>query len=176
MPASSSAWRARSASSGLTMKSRSWRVSGPPRAQIARLPPRSASTSASREAAIARFSVRSMAANESSATPGSYPVPRFRCRARGYGASMPVEANGRPAPRHDGESIRVAAAGDVHCSDANRDEIAAAFREVDGTVDLILLAGDLTTHGQPEQGRVLADACRDLETPIFTVLGNHDWH
>jgi Icc-related predicted phosphoesterase len=70
----------------------------------------------------------------------------------------------------------VAAAGDVHCSEANRDQIAAAFGEVDGTVELILLAGDLTTHGDPDQAAVLADACRSLETPVIAVLGNHDWH
>jgi Icc-related predicted phosphoesterase len=88
---------------------------------------------------------------------------------------MPVEANGRPGPRGDGPRIRIAAAGDVHCSEANRDQIVTAFAEIDGTVDLILLAGDLTTHGEPGQAAVLADACRDLETPVFTVLGNHDW-
>ena len=89
---------------------------------------------------------------------------------------MPVEADGRPAADSAGTSIRVAAAGDIHCHDANRDEIAEAFAKIDGTVDLILLAGDLTTHGEPEQGRVLADACRSLETPVVAVLGNHDWH
>ncbi|HEY0410642.1 MAG TPA: metallophosphoesterase [Candidatus Dormibacteraeota bacterium] len=88
---------------------------------------------------------------------------------------MPVEANGRPAPRGDGPSIRIAAAGDIHCSEASREQTAAAFAEIDGTVDLILLAGDLTTQGEPEQAAVLADACRNLETPVFTVLGNHDW-
>jgi Icc-related predicted phosphoesterase len=88
---------------------------------------------------------------------------------------MPVEANGRPGPPADGASIRVAAAGDVHCSEANREQIATAFAGIDGTVDLILLAGDLTTHGEPAQAAVLADACRDLKTPVFTVLGNHDW-
>jgi uncharacterized protein len=89
--------------------------------------------------------------------------------------TMPVEANGRPGPPSNGASIKVAAAGDMHCSEANREQTRKAFAEVDGTVDLILLAGDLTTHGEPEQAEVLADACRDLETPVFTVLGNHDW-
>jgi uncharacterized protein len=77
---------------------------------------------------------------------------------------------------HEGTTIRVAAAGDIHCSEANRDDTARAFAEVDGTVDLILLAGDLTTHGEVEQGMVLADACRNLKTPVVAVLGNHDWH
>ena len=42
--------------------------------------------------------------------------------------------------------------------------------------DLVLLAGDLTTHGLPEQAAVLADACRAIEIPIVAVLGNHDHH
>ena len=45
-----------------------------------------------------------------------------------------------------------------------------------GKVDLVLLAGDLTTHGEPAQAEVLADACRGLGLPVLAVLGNHDWH
>jgi uncharacterized protein len=89
---------------------------------------------------------------------------------------MRVEPNGRPSADAGDGCIRVAAAGDIHCSEANRDQIAAAFAEVEGSVDLILLAGDLTTHGEPEQGEVLADTCRALDTPVVAVLGNHDWH
>jgi Icc-related predicted phosphoesterase len=40
----------------------------------------------------------------------------------------------------------------------------------------VLLAGDLTTHGEPEQAAILAEAVRDLGVPVLTVLGNHDWH
>jgi Icc-related predicted phosphoesterase len=72
--------------------------------------------------------------------------------------------------------IRVAAAGDVHCDETNRDELELAFRRVDGDVDAILLAGDLTTYGELEQGELLAEICRGVEAPIFAVLGNHDWH
>lgn len=72
--------------------------------------------------------------------------------------------------------ITVAAAGDIHCSEEERPRLQAAFAEADRRADLILLAGDLTTYGEPEQGAVLADVTRDVETPIFAVLGNHDWH
>jgi uncharacterized protein len=72
--------------------------------------------------------------------------------------------------------IRVAAAGDVHCDEASRDEIARGFAEVDGTVDTILLAGDLTTCGEVEQAGVLAEILQPLATPVYAVLGNHDWH
>ena len=72
--------------------------------------------------------------------------------------------------------IRVAAAGDVHASDAHRERVEAAFAEIDGEADLVLLAGDVTTHGDPEEARVLADACEGLRTPVYAVLGNHDHH
>jgi Icc-related predicted phosphoesterase len=73
-------------------------------------------------------------------------------------------------------SLKLAAAGDVHCSEDTRDAVLTAFDAIDGEVDAVLLAGDLTTHGEPEQAAVLADACRSLETPVLAVLGNHDWH
>jgi Icc-related predicted phosphoesterase len=72
--------------------------------------------------------------------------------------------------------VRIAAAGDVHCREDHREQAIEAFASLRGRADLLLLAGDLTTHGEPEQGAVLADACRQLEMPVFAVLGNHDWH
>jgi Icc-related predicted phosphoesterase len=72
--------------------------------------------------------------------------------------------------------IRIAAAGDVHASEATRDRVLRAFDRVSDEADVVLLAGDLTTTGEPEQAAVLADACRDLPIPVFTVFGNHDVH
>jgi uncharacterized protein len=72
--------------------------------------------------------------------------------------------------------ISIAAAGDVHCSEENVEELEAAFTSVDGKVDLLLLAGDLTTYGEPEQAALLAEVCRPLALPVYAVLGNHDWH
>jgi Icc-related predicted phosphoesterase len=74
------------------------------------------------------------------------------------------------------ETIRVAAAGDIHCSEPLRERIAHAFEAIAQAADVVLLAGDLTTHGEPEQAAVLADACRQLEIPVYAVLGNHDYH
>ena len=73
-------------------------------------------------------------------------------------------------------TIRVAAAGDIHCAEPLRERIARAFAALEGSVDVVLLAGDLTTHGEPEEAAVLADACRALHTPVYAVLGNHDFH
>jgi len=77
---------------------------------------------------------------------------------------------------HDGRPIRVAAAGDIHASEATRAHVRAAFAELDGRVDLVLLAGDLTTCGDPAEAAALAEACRELAVPVCAVLGNHDWH
>jgi Icc-related predicted phosphoesterase len=73
-------------------------------------------------------------------------------------------------------AIRIAAAGDVHANEEERERIEAAFEALETEADLVLLAGDLTVTGDPEQARVLADACRTLSMPVFAVLGNHDWH
>ncbi len=78
--------------------------------------------------------------------------------------------NGRGGP------LRIAAAGDIHAAEPVRRPLEAAFAGVARDADLILLAGDLTTHGEPEQAEVLADACRDVSIPVVAVLGNHDWH
>jgi Icc-related predicted phosphoesterase len=72
--------------------------------------------------------------------------------------------------------LRIAAAGDLHCSEHRRHEITESVAALEGRADLVLLCGDLTTHGEPEQAAVLADACRELDVPAFAVLGNHDWH
>ena len=72
--------------------------------------------------------------------------------------------------------IRIAAAGDLHASEATRERVEHAFETVAAESDVILLAGDLTTTGEPEQAQVVADACRGLDVPVFAVLGNHDFH
>jgi Icc-related predicted phosphoesterase len=73
-------------------------------------------------------------------------------------------------------ALRLAAAGDIHCAEPLRDRIVRAFASLEGRADVVLLAGDLTTHGEPDQARVLADACRAVSLPMYAVLGNHDYH
>jgi Icc-related predicted phosphoesterase len=72
--------------------------------------------------------------------------------------------------------LRIAAAGDIHCSEKHPDEARRAMAALPDSTDLLLLAGDLTTHGEPEQAEVLAAACAEIEVPVIAVLGNHDWH
>src|SRR4051794_31954261 len=90
---------------------------------------------------------------------------------------MPITSEERPGGAPDVASVRVAAAGDVHCGeDTDREALADAFADAAGRADVILLAGDLTTHGEPDNAAVLAAACQGLGVPVLTVLGNHDHH
>jgi uncharacterized protein len=73
-------------------------------------------------------------------------------------------------------TLTIAAAGDVHCREHLRAELDQAFAGLEGKVDMVLLAGDLTTHGEPEEATVLVECSRRLSAPKFAVLGNHDWH
>jgi uncharacterized protein len=72
--------------------------------------------------------------------------------------------------------LRIAAAGDIHCSEQRGEEVRRSVEALAGVADLVLLAGDLTTHGEPREGEVLAGACAALDVPVIAVLGNHDWH
>ncbi len=72
--------------------------------------------------------------------------------------------------------VRIAAAADIHASDVSAERVERAFAELRGEADVVLLAGDLMTSGEPEQAEVLAAACRQIDVPIFAVLGNHDHH
>jgi Icc-related predicted phosphoesterase len=81
-----------------------------------------------------------------------------------------------PGPAADPPRVRVAACADVHCRTDRPNPAVDAFAALDDQADLLLIAGDLTTYGVPEEAQVLADACRDLSLPIYVVLGNHDWH
>jgi len=90
---------------------------------------------------------------------------------------MTIHATGRPPGERKELRIRIAAAGDMHyCGEQDRERARAAFAALEGRADLVLLAGDLTTHGEPEQVQVLADAAREAGAPVVAVLGNHDWH
>jgi uncharacterized protein len=83
--------------------------------------------------------------------------------------------DGRRAPDEQG-LVRIAAAGDIHAREGMEDQLRSSFEALRGRADMVLLAGDLTTCGDPKEARVLAEACTRLEIPVVAVLGNHDWH
>jgi len=73
--------------------------------------------------------------------------------------------------------IRLAAVGDIHCGTDTRDEVRSQFASVADHADALLLAGDLTRLGTPEEAEALAASLEPLRgMPIAAVLGNHDFH
>ena len=72
--------------------------------------------------------------------------------------------------------IRVAAVGDIHMGTDSHGLLRPAFDTLPECADLLLLAGDLTRHGTPEEARVVAQEVRGLPVPVVAVLGNHDHH
>ncbi|CAL9350878.1 3',5'-cyclic adenosine monophosphate phosphodiesterase CpdA [Streptomyces sp. enrichment culture] len=72
--------------------------------------------------------------------------------------------------------IRIAAVGDIHMGPDSQGVLRPAFETLPECADLLLLAGDLTRHGTPEEMRVVAREVHDLGVPVVAVLGNHDHH
>jgi Icc-related predicted phosphoesterase len=72
--------------------------------------------------------------------------------------------------------IRVAAVGDMHFGTESHGTYRPSLEHVAERADVLLLAGDLTRHGDPAEAAVLAEELADLPIPVLAVLGNHDYH
>jgi Icc-related predicted phosphoesterase len=72
--------------------------------------------------------------------------------------------------------INVAAMGDVHVGPDSTDVLRDQLETVAERAHALLIAGDLTKSGAPEEGRALAQQLQGLEVPVVVVLGNHDHH
>jgi len=72
-------------------------------------------------------------------------------------------------------SVRIAAVGDVHVG-ARGTDLVDLWADLDAHADVLLLAGDLTKCGTPEEAEVMAGAVAGLDLPVVAVLGNHDVH
>jgi Icc-related predicted phosphoesterase len=73
--------------------------------------------------------------------------------------------------------VRIAALGDLHYGKASQGTLQSIFVQIAAQADLLLLCGDLTDYGLPEEARGLArEIVAAVRIPILTVLGNHDFH
>jgi Icc-related predicted phosphoesterase len=70
----------------------------------------------------------------------------------------------------------VAAIADVHFSQDSAGRLRQFWSHLHAQADVLLLAGDLTTHGERRQAQVLARELEVVEVPVIAVLGNHDYH
>ena len=71
-------------------------------------------------------------------------------------------------------SLRVAAIGDLHCPRTSPEDLKQLFHELGTVADVLLLCGDLTDYGLPEEAQVLAKELSVVRVPVIAVLGNHD--
>lgn len=71
--------------------------------------------------------------------------------------------------------LRIAALGDLHVDEGVRGALAKRLAELSGKADVLVLCGDLTDHGRPEQARALTRELEGIDLPIVAVLGNHDY-
>ncbi|WP_051467800.1 metallophosphoesterase family protein [Actinomadura oligospora] len=72
--------------------------------------------------------------------------------------------------------IRLAAVGDVHLGPESAGSYGPRLAGLSEHADVLLVAGDLTRHGTPEEGEVVAAELSHADVPVIAVLGNHDYH
>jgi Icc-related predicted phosphoesterase len=70
--------------------------------------------------------------------------------------------------------IRVAAMADVHYRKEPVESLQALYREISQKADVLVLCGDLTDYGLPEEADLVVQELRACTIPTICVLGNHD--
>jgi len=73
------------------------------------------------------------------------------------------------------EKVRVAAVGDLHCTKESGGTLRSYFSQISEAADMLLLCGDLTDYGLPEEAHILAEELSVARIPVVAVLGNHDF-
>lgn len=72
--------------------------------------------------------------------------------------------------------VRIAAIGDLHYSrNAVAGSLQPLFGQINEHADILVLCGDLTDYGLPEEARAVAREMTVVKIPVVAVLGNHDF-
>jgi Icc-related predicted phosphoesterase len=72
--------------------------------------------------------------------------------------------------------MRLAAVGDLHYPRMPSETVQGLVAQASAQADVLLLCGDLTDYGRPEEARLLAKALTArVQMPVLAVLGNHDY-
>jgi hypothetical protein len=70
--------------------------------------------------------------------------------------------------------MRLAAVADIHLKAEDREKNVRQFSVVNELADALVIAGDFTNHGKPEEMRACLAVLEHVRVPIIAVLGNHD--
>jgi Icc-related predicted phosphoesterase len=74
------------------------------------------------------------------------------------------------------KTVRLAATADLHCTSTSQGTLQPLFAPVGEMADVLLLCGDLTDRGLPEEAHVLLKELSPVgRIPVVSVLGNHDY-
>lgn len=81
------------------------------------------------------------------------------------------------AARDTKDIVRIAAIGDLHHGrNAVPGGLQPLFAQITAEADILLLCGDLTDYGLPDEARLLArEFSSAVKIPTIAVLGNHDF-
>src|SRR5437764_13690145 len=71
--------------------------------------------------------------------------------------------------------MRIAASADLHFTPQSYAKLKDQFERVRDDADVLVLAGDLTNYGRPEEMEPLLNVLVRLRLPTIVVLGNHDY-
>jgi Icc-related predicted phosphoesterase len=71
--------------------------------------------------------------------------------------------------------IRIAAFGDVHVGADSTGQLSPHLEDIEDRADVLLVAGDLTKRGFPEEAKVFGSELAGVGLPKVAVLGNHDF-
>jgi hypothetical protein len=71
--------------------------------------------------------------------------------------------------------MRIAATADLHYSPQSYASLKDQFERVRDDADVLVLAGDLTNYGRPNEMEPLLNVLLRLKIPTIAVLGNHDY-
>jgi uncharacterized protein len=73
------------------------------------------------------------------------------------------------------EKMRIAATADLHFSGTHQGILQEQLNRVRDEADLLVIAGDLTNFGQPDEMEPLINTLVRIRVPTVAVLGNHDY-
>jgi Icc-related predicted phosphoesterase len=72
--------------------------------------------------------------------------------------------------------VRIAAVGDIHVSKTSQGQFQPLFSQISNSADVLVLCGDFTDYGLPEEAKILArELTSAVKIPVIAVLGNHDF-
>lgn len=72
--------------------------------------------------------------------------------------------------------LRIAVTSDIHYTKHSKGKCQEMFTEISAGADVLLLCGDLTDYGLPEEAKILAeDLQAHVKIPVLAVVGNHDF-